>query len=439
MKTLAMVACFLSAVSLSAFDFGGNIDEAFVYNTSGSIGVINSLKTTIYTTLGRPAGTFFSARLSYLGQLFGAAETPPDPVAFPFMFDIEELKFAFGYPSGRVVIGRYLLAEPTRAIFAHKVDGVSLRHSFAPFALKLDFGYTGLLWKTTSAVIPSLVDLHYSQADDAILGSPRLIGVVSLDTVPIFNQTLRIGALVQEDLRNQSALIEEGETEKQPGLGGSLDTQYLYAHVGGPILPILYYSAYGVYGLGRSLSYIDGAYEYSSISSFMTGVGIQLYLREVYLSLLQLRGALASGDADATGFRESNTSGNLSTFVSLTGLPTGLVFGPNPGNIAFAEFSYSFRPLANSGLALLSTLQVVGKALAFFRTSTGPISEPGIPADVNEQYLGMELDVTANSRPFSDLGFSLTGGVFFPSAAFSVDGSAEAPRFTVRATVSMSL
>ena len=426
--------------SLFAFDFGGNIDEALIYSATGPVGIVNSLKTTLWTTAGLQSSTLFNARISYTNQAFGDTEIPPDPVAFPFMFDIDELSLSFNYPGGRITAGRFLLSEPTRVIFGHKVDGFSLRHTISPMTLRLSFGYTGFLWKNVSVVSPSIADQFYAQSGDDDLGSPRLVGVFTLNPVAIFNQTILLGALVQEDLRNQDSAIVEGDTEKQPGLGGLLDTQYVFGKLSGPILSNLFYSAYGAYGLGRSLAYIDGLYQYSSIGSFLVGVDFQLYLLELAYSFIQLKGVYASGDADTTAFRESNTSGNLTTFISLTGLPTGLVFSPNPGNIAFGELSYSVKPASGSALELLSTMQVSAKALLFFRSTTGFVSEAGIPADSSEQYLGSEIDLTINSRPFSDFGFSISGGVFFPSTAFvDADGTPEGPRITVRATASMSL
>jgi hypothetical protein len=48
--------------------------------------------------------------------------------------------------------------------------------------------------------------------------------------------------------------------------------------------------------------------------------------------------------------------------------------------------------------------------------------------------------VILNSRPFSDLGFSVAGGVFFPSGVFvNEEGGTEPPRFSLRATVSFSM
>jgi len=49
-------------------------------------------------------------------------------------------------------------------------------------------------------------------------------------------------------------------------------------------------------------------------------------------------------------------------------------------------------------------------------------------------YLGTEADLRVNFRPLSDLGLSLTGGMFFPGAALSD----KALRLLGRATVSIS-
>ncbi len=438
MRKVCITALLLMVItSAYAFDFGATVDESFLYTTGGSVGITNYLKTTLWTYVGRQSRTILNARISFTNQAYAIAEETPDPVSFPFMFDIDELAFGFNYPSGRVILGRYLMTEPTGAIFTHKVDGISLRYSVPLVNFAFDFGFTGLLWKNVSAVSPSLIDAYFAQEEEVFLGSPRVIGALTVTPAPIFRQSLRVGAIVQEDTRTRTGVISEGELAKQPGLGGLLDTQYLFLHISGPILPILYYSTYFSYGVGRSLSYINDVYGYSNISSFLAGAKVQLFLQEIAFSLVEMRLLFGSGDSDATSFWESNTAGYLQTFVSLTGSPSGIVFSPDPGNIILGELSYSMKPAASASVELLKSLQIAATGLVFFRSTTGFISEPGIPAESTEQYLGSEVDLSINSRPFSDLGFSVAGGIFFPSAAFTTDDVA-APEVSLRATVSMS-
>ncbi len=439
-RRLVSALVFVCAASVSAFDYGATIDETLLFAPSAQADLTNALKTTLWMYAGRPAGTLLTVRLSYINQAYGPAEQTIPTVSFPFMFDVDELSFGFNYPAGRIVLGRYVLTEPTGAIFSHKVDGASLRYKIPAMTFGMDVGYTGLLWKNASSIAPSLMDIHYARSDDVVLGSPRLLGVFFVQPPPLFGQELRIGAIAQEDLRNPDAVTAEGESEKRPGMAGLLDTQYLFLHARGPLLPTLYYTAFVVYGAGRSLSYIDNEYRYSDISSVLAGASAQLYLREISFSLIRLRFQYGSGDGDASSFWESNTEGRLRTFISLTGSPSGVVFSPNPGNTVLGELSYSIRPAPASKIELLRTLQVVTAAVVFFRPTTGYISEVGIPAGATDRYLGAEADIQVNSRPFSDLGVSLAGGVFFPSNAFVTDsGGREDPRFTLKVTMSLSL
>ena len=69
--------------------------------------------------------------------------------------------------------------------------------------------------------------------------------------------------------------------------------------------------------------------------------------------------------------------------------------------------SYSIKPH--------DTLQTLLKAAAFFRSTTGQISEPGIDDASDSLYLGTEIDLVVNFRPFSDLGAALSGGFFIPN------------------------
>ncbi len=444
MRTLIVLLCFTVFVGSGfGIDFGLNVDEAVMYETAGVAGITNNLKTTLWTYIGNSPQTVLNARITYTHQAFGLVDDSgeaPRAADFPYMFDVEKLTFGFNYPDGRIVLGRYMLTEPTRSIVTHKVDGISLRYSLPALSFSADLGYTGLLWKNASAISPSLMDIYYAGQDEVVLGSPRVIGVFSLRPPVVFGQTLRIGAIVQEDLRRSEDLMEEGDATKQPGMAGLLDTQYLFAHLSGPVLPILYYTAFGAYGTGRSLSYIDDAYGYSDISSFLLGGRAQFFLKNLAFSLIQMKFQYGSGDEDATSFWESNAQGNLETFISLTGASSGIAFRPQPGNIILGELSYSIKPGASSTVELFRTLQIIGKGIVFFRPKMGYISEAGVPKDATERYLGSEVDVLVNARPFSDLGFSLAGGVFFPSGAFVTEtGERETPRITLRATMSLSM
>ena len=54
----------------------------------------------------------------------------------------------------------------------------------------------------------------------------------------------------------------------------------------------------------------------------------------------------------------------------------------------------------------------------FFRATEGAISEQGkINTSSDKKYLGTEIDLGINFRPFSDFGIGFKGGVYIPPTA----------------------
>ena len=174
------------------------------------------------------------------------------------------------------------------------------------------------------------------------------------------------------------------------------------------------------------LSYLDdsssgtgSSYQYTQISSFLTGGGIRLFFKQFLLSRIALDFVYASGDGDqdATSIIEGNVEGSYGTFTPIAGSPASLVFIPEPSNIVYGQISYSLKPLSKGKSAALQTLQTMLLITPYFRSAEGPISEPTVdPGSANTSpYLGTEIDAIINLRLFSDLGIGLQGGIFLPT------------------------
>ena len=251
----------------------------------------------------------------------------------------------------------------------------------------------------------------------------------------ITRQDLKFSLVAQEDLRplietgraaEDKLLIEEGEEDFSPGKGGPVDTQYVGIGLSGAISNIVYYNSFFYLGTGRMLSYLDdsssgtgSSYQYTQISSFLTGAGIRLFFKQFLLSRIALDFVYASGDGDqnATSIIEGNVEGSYGTFTPIAGSPASLVFIPEPSNIMYGQISYSLKPLSQGKSSALQTLQTMLLITPYFRSAEGPISEPSVdpgPAN-NGPYLGTEIDAIINLRPFSDLGIGLQGGIFLPT------------------------
>ena len=75
--------------------------------------------------------------------------------------------------------------------------------------------------------------------------------------------------------------------------------------------------------------------------------------------------------------------------------------------------------------------------LVFFRSTPAPISTGGLDPAGDELYIGTELDASVDFRLFSDVGFSIVAGWFFPSKAAFVP-EREAAWFVGKLTASLS-
>jgi hypothetical protein len=158
-------------------------------------------------------------------------------------------------------------------------------------------------------------------------------------------------------------------------------------------------------------------------------------------SVVSLGYLYSSGDKDHGSFFEGNTEGASKAFVGLTPPSFGAVFSPRLGNLMVTDLGYSVKPFSGSGSRSLEEFQTELSVLGFFRPTTGVISEPGINPSSDDLYLGTEVDLALNFRPFSDLGFSLVNGVFFPNtgssdSAFLEDAVSSEYNVTLRATFS---
>jgi len=73
------------------------------------------------------------------------------------------------------------------------------------------------------------------------------------------------------------------------------------------------------------------------------------------------------------------------------------------------------KPFGFSDKKSLESIQVELLGVSFFRSTGGIISNETLKPGSSEKYLGTEVDLKVRYRPFSDLGVSITGGLFFPN------------------------
>jgi hypothetical protein len=366
----------------------------------------------------------------------------------PYLFDLESLKADWRpLPILRAEAGRMEMSDFTGLVLSHTLDGLRLTLDLPFSRITGGVGFSGLLLKPVSTILMTRTDTA-DLADNAVyFAAPRLVEELDAIFPQLFlRQDLRVSVVLQQDLRPDASVIAEGEEQETvAGLsGGKLSTQYFGIGLSGPIVPSLYYDAFCYLGTGRTLSYVVDSssgtgysYQYRPILAYLGGIGVRYFMEQVLYSLVEVKGIIASGDADSGSFLEGNIDQGSGLFVPISQITDWVAFSPQPGNILVIEASYSLKPFTGSRTATLDRLQTLVKAAAFLRPTPGAISETGLDPSSTSLYLGTEAELIARYRPFSDLGLALSLGAFFPNHSAFTAAAAE-PRLAGRLEFSFS-
>lgn len=415
MKRLSLI-CLLMVmfVSLFSIDYGLSIDESVAYNKMTDT-TLNT-KASIWSNLNLGKSGRFEFKSNVVYKSSGQMDVP-------YFMDIDLLKFRWDFkrryeedPKTSLTIGRFPVADQTGRIFAHKVDGASLKFTFPGLSLTNGVYYSGLLWKSSSAIVPSKLDIYHSGIEHDTpfeLGSPRVIGISNLSFKPVLSQRLSSEFVYQVDMRDQDVIEEytNHDDEDLINSGGLLDSYYLSLKLAGviPVIKAANYSLSYAYNGGRSLSTVDDNdyYSFSDISAHMVDMKVDKYFTNFYNSFVSYGFHYSTGDEDFIGYSEDNREGSSNMFVPVTRSGFAVAFSPSVGNIMSNSISGSIK--------LIEQLQTTIKGSLFHRTSTGPISEPGLSSESDELYLGTAVDLICNFRPLSDLGVTFVSGLYFPS------------------------
>jgi hypothetical protein len=401
-KSILALFLILLTVSVFSLDFGGSLEDStiFYYSDSSSFYHADSLALWLKTELWEDTDLLIHGSYTYTTDN-------------PWFFDLNYLKVENKSASLlNYSIGRFTASDYSGYIFNHKLDGASLTVNLPLLALSTNAGYTGFLFDTSSSVEMTIADqsgLSYGKFPQDF-AAPRLIGGLQAFFPELFlNQDLRAEVWAQFDIRKEADLTSAKK----------LDTQYYGLSVSGPLISTLYYDSFAYLETGQAHSGTGDDY---SILSYMGSAGLRYYIEDFLYSKISLRFLYSSGDSDfTTAFTEGNTSGDAANFTPISRKTLGLVFSPQLGNVFFTRFSYSLKPFSGIDNRVLQNIQFELTDINFFRSTSGAVSVGGIDPESTSLYLGTELDGTINFRPYSDLGLSLSGGVFIPA-----NGSEEA-------------
>lgn len=413
-STIILVLMILLSSQVYAFDFGGNIDNySYITNEDDSYDQINKLS--LWGAHSFNDYTFFT--------LQGSAAYAKDD--YDILVDVDYLYFdksvpeIFGESSALSYrIGRFYQSDFTSKVFAHRADGFKVSLGIPKGNLYLSTGYTGLLLKPVTDLKTTAADNTDDGDDDINFAPKKVISVIGFNFIDIFpGQQLSLSGISVFDLRTDD-LIEDGDTKAEAtadgNTGGKLNTYYIGTGIGGGFAGNFFYDAFSYVQLGKTLSLIDDTdYKDESITAFLFGGSLSYFNKQLLYSKIAASFLYATGDEDATSIYEGNTKDSSTTFIPVSGSNTGFIYSPSLSNIMIAGFEYSIKPFANNK-GVLGNLQTALNANMYFRATEGAISEQGINTDSDKKYLGTEIDLGINFRPFSDFGLGLKGGVYIP-------------------------
>jgi hypothetical protein len=443
LSALAVLAVFTAApLGGLDFDFGGFLDN----DTELAVSQVASSPVWSIAQKDRLA-VWLDARFSPAFSL-SAQGSYTFTLDRPYLFDLDSLKADWRPLSIlRAEAGRMEMSDFSGLVLRHTLDGLRLTLDLPFSRVTGGVGFSGLLLKPVSTILMSRTDSADRTDNTVYFAAPRLVEELDALFPQLFlRQDLRVSIVLQQDLRPDASVIAEGEEQEAvAGLsGGRLSTQYFGLGLSGPIVSSLYYDAFCYLGTGRTLSYVvdsssgtGSSYQYRPILACLGGIGVRYFMEQVRYSLVEVKGIIASGDADSGSFLEGNTDQGSGLFVPVSQIADWLAFSPQLGNLLVFEASYSLKPFTGSRVATLDKLQTLFKAVTFFRPTLGAISDSSLDPASTSLYLGTEAELIARYRPFSDLGLALSLGAFFPNPeAFTA--AASGPRLAGRLELSFS-
>lgn len=431
MKRLYATLIALTAVSALSFalDFGGTLENDSSYSSKAGLGF----------TQKDTGHLWFTAELGNAWNFNATVEGTFNSATPLFYGDIEQLsltgtfqKVPLGPSVFTVELGRFFFSEASQRVFANRMDGFRMDFAYPSFTLQTALGYTGFLNKYYASIVMSKLDAVDSNDTALIFSPPRMIGSVSLNFPELVaQQSLTVTFLAQEDLRNRvrGNDIPAGTEVYNPSGGGLVDTQYWGLALDGPVTRNVYYNVYGYLNTGRSLTFGNDtqsstgqSYQYQNILAYLAGLSLRYYIPQFYQALASATFLYASGDGDTTTYYEGNGSGNLTQFVPVSGSTLGTAFSPSSSNILATELAFSLKPLGRLGGPVFQSLQTALAITPFFKPSAGAVSDGTVESSATG-YLGTDVALKTNLRPFSDLGAGLTVGYFIPNSAAFVPGN----------------
>jgi len=407
MKSMLLVLAGLVLIAGSAFAFEGDFGVTLDSSSVLSSGVVDTsaeseYRAAVWGELFQASDKGGSLDLTAQGSYRYTAERP-------YIFDLDLFRFTglFSAALGEgtaveLKAGRFNFSDATKLILDQTLDGVQISLLFSGFQIRLAGAYSGFILNPSSNVRVSGLDWSEVNDNSVFFGPKRIIAQAFLGS-----DGFALQALAQFDMR--------GETASE-----IVNTQYL-GITGVPRLsPNLYLDYNLTASYGQSIKGNNTTNLISALGSF----GFRFYAEALAASRAHAKVTYATGFTPVV-LLLNNFS--VEDFRPITQPTIGLAFSPRLANLLYLDVGYSFRPFFNNSSTILSNIEPLVGARVFFRDPV-PLLVSGTPADIlvndlnpssTALYLGTEIEAGVLARIFSDLGLSVKGGVFLPSAGGS--------------------
>ncbi len=225
--------------------------------------------------------------------------------------------------------------------------------------------------------------------------------------------------LISGNHRAYGMILVERDFNRDNVAGQDWDYNANYIGLGsrGTIWAGLGYSAELTYEFGQTAS--AGVTTTDSISAFAGLLTVDYQFQGAMEPMLLLQYMYGSGDGDRSSVTEQAAGNQAGTtdegFLSFGYVQTGYSLFPRVSNIHIIRLGGTIRPLES--VDWLHKFQVGLFGYLYRKAeSASPISDSR--AFLNSADVGKEVDFTLRWRIYSDLGFSLNYGCFFPGDAY---------------------
>lgn len=402
MKTAALAFLFAAvAAPLAAIDYGANLNSRTAFDGPVDFADGNPVfRNTLSGFVRRNPVTrneTFGRVLLELSVTNTLSRTTDGDWASSTLVDLDTFRIDGFFPEWRnpedlvrTSIGRFPIAEASGLVFSDRIDGASMSFDFPDYGLVFAGGFTGLIPGGATGVLMTADDVLDAGDASTIGASSRLLGFAQATVPEAFaRQAVSAGVLAQTDLRQG---FDTGDADEK------LNSQYIFATLGGPLTGDLYYSTALALSF-QQLSFADPLSP-NGLSDPENSIGIGAQLQaQYYLDP-------AGGSVITAMARYGSAAGDtLGAFTPMTGPAVSLLNPISASDLSFFMLDYALRPFAGQSGARARSLEV--SAYSAVTAGANPFADGS--------YEGVEAGSRVTYRPFSDLGARLWVGTFIPS------------------------